>query len=86
MGLATWLSAVLWLALVFVIFNFLAGAARNFFMIAELDGEGMAIIAVTGDDVESLLHRVGQPAELVVAQLFQPLPLAQFQFLEQRKQ
>ncbi len=86
MGLATWLSAVLWLALVFVIFNYLAGAARNFFMIAQLDGEGMAIIAVTGDDVESLLHRVGQPAELVVAQLFQPPPLAQFQFLEQRKQ
>ena len=83
MGLATWLSAVLWLALVFVIFNFLAGAARNSVVIAELDGEGVAIIAVAGDDIESLLHRVGQLAELVAAQLFQPPLLAQFQFLEQ---
>ena len=42
MGLAAWLSAVLWLSLIFVILKFSTGAARNFVMITELDGEGMA--------------------------------------------
>jgi len=38
--------------------------------LTRVDATDLAIIAVTGDGVECLLHRVGQLAELVVAQLF----------------